>query len=160
MLNGGTSSNIGSCTLVYITYNGIELISVVIPICCGLPLAIESFSLIAEMTTPLGRDLHSEGWSIFSSCISLFPLCFLSYHCLTDSVHSRSEFSAFLPLLGLVFKPVRALLPGESRTHTYCLTARCVYTPYFPEQSCIPLSLACLLGLVTVGWDLMIVEPS
>jgi hypothetical protein len=30
----------------YIEYVGIELISAVIPVCCGLPLAIESFSLV------------------------------------------------------------------------------------------------------------------
>jgi hypothetical protein len=35
-----------SCTLVYIAYNGIELISIVIPVCCGLPLAIDNFSLV------------------------------------------------------------------------------------------------------------------
>jgi hypothetical protein len=53
VLNDGTSSNVGSrsasslyCTLVYIAYFGIELISIVIPVCCGLPLAIESFSLV------------------------------------------------------------------------------------------------------------------
>ena len=50
VLNGGTSSNVGSrflsCTLVYIEYIGIELIYAVIPVCCGLPLDIESFSLV------------------------------------------------------------------------------------------------------------------
>jgi hypothetical protein len=87
--------------IVYIAYVEIELISAVTSVCCGLPLAIESFSLVTKMTTPLGRDLPSKGLSTFSSYITLFPLCFLSYHCLTDPVHSESEFSAFYPYLSL-----------------------------------------------------------
>jgi hypothetical protein len=50
---GGTSSNVGSNGGAYV---GIELISAAIPICCGLPLAIESFSLITELATPLGKS--------------------------------------------------------------------------------------------------------
>ena len=34
--------------LVYIAHVGIELISAVIPVCCGLPLAINFFSLVTE----------------------------------------------------------------------------------------------------------------
>ena len=47
--------------LFYTTHVGIELISAVIPVCCGLPLAMEIFSLVTELVTPLGRDLPSKG---------------------------------------------------------------------------------------------------
>jgi hypothetical protein len=46
---------------IYIAYVGIELISAVIPACCGLPLTIEIFSLVTKMATPLGIDLPSKG---------------------------------------------------------------------------------------------------
>jgi hypothetical protein len=85
---------------------GIELISAVIPICCGLPLAIESFFLVTELATPLGIDLPSKGLSIFSSYIALFPLCFLSYHSWIESIHSVSNFFNVLPLPSLVLKDI------------------------------------------------------
>jgi hypothetical protein len=53
--------------------------------------------------------------------ISLFPLCFLSYHCLADSVHSESEFLAFFPLPSLVLKPVHSFFL-DSCVHT-CSTS-------------------------------------
>jgi hypothetical protein len=68
VLNGGTTSNdsivVGFFLLLHISYIvhvGIELISTIILVCCGLSLAIESFYLITELATPLGRDLPSKG---------------------------------------------------------------------------------------------------
>jgi hypothetical protein len=56
VLNGGMTSNdwieVGFFLILHISYIahvGIELISAVIPVCCGLPLAIEIFSPVIDL---------------------------------------------------------------------------------------------------------------
>jgi hypothetical protein len=63
----------------YIAYLRLEFISAVIFAYCGLPLAIERFSIVTELATILGIESCFRGLECFSPLISLVYIEFLVF---------------------------------------------------------------------------------